>query len=78
MELKEIEKLIEYMIDECDDLMSRADHRKKIASFDYHTAETNHQEGRWHCANDMKEFCETKLKEKLQKTIDNPAQPVVK
>jgi len=46
------------IIDECDAQMSHAEHKKKIAQMDYHTSEINHQEGRWHCANDLREFVE--------------------
>jgi hypothetical protein len=56
--------LVEKIKDECDQLMSNAEHRKKVASMDYHESEINHQEGRWHCANDIKE-CITQLMKEI-------------
>ena len=45
-------------IDECESMMSNAEHRKKVAEMDYHTSEIQHQEGRWHCANDLRKWAE--------------------
>lgn len=60
-----MERKLESIVDECESEMSRAEHRKKIATMDYHTSEENHQEGRWHCANDLREFTEKALNEVL-------------
>lgn len=48
--------ILDKIKDECESLMSNAEHRKKIASMDYHASEINHQDGRWHCANDIEKF----------------------
>lgn len=52
-------KLIDNIICECESQMSNAEHRKKVAGMDYHTSEIQHQEGRWHCANDLRKWAET-------------------
>lgn len=57
-------KIIERIIGECESEMSHAKHRKKVASMDNHRSEEEHQEGRWHCANDISEFL-AKLKQEI-------------
>ena len=59
-------KILSQIEDECESEMSRAEHRKKIAEMDYHQSEINHQEGRWHCANDLHDF----VKAMAQKLIE--------
>lgn len=46
-------RLLDLMEAQCEAEMSRADHQKKHAMMDNHTSEICHQEGRWHCANDL-------------------------
>lgn len=50
--------LSEKFKDECESMISHAEHRKKIASMDYHTSEENHQDGRWHCAYDLSKWAD--------------------
>ena len=55
--------ILQRFIDECESEMFNADHRKKVSEMDYHTSEICHQEGRWHCANDLCKWAEEMIKE---------------
>lgn len=58
-----IEKVWQRFIDECESMMSHAKHREKVAMVDNHKSEMQHQDGRWHCANDLHEWAEKALRE---------------
>ena len=49
--------------------MGCAEHKKRLAEIDSHRSEVNHQDGRWHCANDLCEYIE-KIIKKLDGFVD--------
>ena len=62
-EIQKRDEIIRYLMitiqdigSECVMEMSRANHKEKLAQMDGHTSEVNHQEGRWHQANDLLEY----------------------
>lgn len=57
---------LEKIIDECEMIMSRTDHQKKHCDLDGHTTEWNHQDGRWHAANDIREYVQAVI-ERIRK-----------